>query len=175
MKKIKKNNSGFSLLEVLISILIMSLIVIIVVEVFIKVREIQNRTFLAQNLQEGLWSAFNSINYELKNAEKNSDDSCGTCSGKYFCYDEGSGYFYYLDDTVCSIYKMGNDSEGVSRLILTKNSIDYYLTPDNIKINALDFVMNNSSTAITINLQAETIGLDRYKKSINLQTSVVVE
>jgi len=182
IKRIIKNKSGVTLLEMVVAVAIFTVVMLSATKIFQMVIESQRGAIAAQNLQESMRYAFEVMAKEIRMAQKVTSGS--DCTGQYnipssnVIYHLSSGQElrfkniynecvkYYLDGTRLKIGRkpdVGSVAEG-------------YITPDEIEVSNLQFeVVDNVGTVqsmVTIKMDIEAAGKAIHKQTMKIQTTI---
>lgn len=177
-----KNNfkkSGFSLIEVLVSVSLFVTIILSSTEIFRLVIQGQRDAIASQNVQESLKYFFEVIGKEMRMAKKND----GTCpdipADKIFLLTSNSlggvlQFRNYYDE--CVYYYLADDN-GKQRFKIERNTPGNltadFISPAKILIDTLEFAVDETGqVAVTVNIKAWAAGEDRYKSEMDIQTTV---
>jgi prepilin-type N-terminal cleavage/methylation domain-containing protein len=191
-KKIGKNRKGFSLLEMIIAIALFAVIMLAATQIFQLVIESQRNSIASQDIQENMRYALEMIGKEIRMASS-SNGICPTNepnikSNRIFNRNSGAkignksldGTLYFKNkDGECVSYYLGPCPVD-NGLIIRRGDGRACLTPDNIKINNLEFQVIEDDIAnplsvqptVTIMLNLETTGKATHKQKTNLQTTI---
>lgn len=148
MKKILKNNSGTSLLEMVFAVAMFAVVMIIVVSIFQSITEGQRNAIASQNIQESMRFAFEVISKEIRGAKKSNDECEGEFSHStvYKIFNIGDG-----SDTGTDLYFKNKKSECVhyylnnGQLMIDRDSLTNPLpiTPSSVSVSNLEFVVTD--------------------------------
>lgn len=141
-----KNKSGFTLLELLVSVLIFSIVMILVANILTRVMSSSRVSNYEQEVAESMRTANDYIMRELETAQYNASSTsvCSVASGDYFATSSSAIYFKGSDD-LCRLITIDQDSAGVDRLYLSVASDNYYISSAKFSISNLDFYINHDS------------------------------
>lgn len=192
-----KNNHGFSLLEMLVSVGIFVVITMLVLEIFQNSILVQKQAIVTQEVQEGIRYALEVMSKELRSARNNVEDptveiptnwnECpyptgtapsnpGNLDGKHKVYnfdvDDSVLYFRNKDDK-CVYYFLDN-----KRIFIDRDGVELPITPSNVEVKNFSAVieddlvgsspLNQANVTISIELDGETEDFS----NIRLQTSI---
>ena len=166
-----KNQKGFTLLELIVAMAVFVMVILSATQIFKNIIDAQRSAASAQDIQESLRYAFETISKELRSAQK--DD--GTCIA------DGSVYEANVDRDILS-YK-NTSAECVSlyldsgTLMISKDdSIDVLIastTPSKVIVRNLEFRIGPATQpSVTIKMDIETEGKEEHKQSTTVQTTV---
>jgi prepilin-type N-terminal cleavage/methylation domain-containing protein len=155
---------GLTLLELAVALSLFAVLALVATKAFTKVNDIQNQNRDLQNLEGDLRYAMNVFIDETRNASLQTDNGCGSCSGKYYCVVGGSLYLRDKNNN-CVIYSLSGTSLQVMRGATT-----YVITSSDIKISTLNFSVSSLSDRVLIQLAAS--GSTDYNKVISYQTAI---
>jgi len=183
-KKIIKNKSGFSLLEMLVAVTVFSVTVVSSTQIFSMIVTGQRGSMAAANLQESMHYAFESIAKEIRGAVV----SNGECSSLIApepeavnkVYNtttnaEGDVLYFKNSNDVCTAYYLNNGTVTVVR----GNNIAP-TTSSKVTVSNLDFVMVDDSIGafhsvqprITMRLEVEADGKGITKQKMEMQSTI---
>jgi len=177
LKKIIKNNLGVTLLEMIVSVALFSVVVISATQIFKMVVEGQRNAIAAQNIQESIRYAFETMVKEVRMAQK---DESGTCTGganKIYGVSADNSELYFINyHGDCTEYYLEADANGIFRLKIDRGLASAYITSNDIQISNLEFfVVDNLSSLqsmVTIKMDIEAIGKEMHKQKMTIQTTV---
>lgn len=173
MKEFIKNNKGVTLLEMVVAVAIFSVAVLAAMGIFNMAIEGQRNVIAAQNLQESLRYSLEMMGKEIRMAQKVSGSDCPgfgmgnkvyrtSASELYFKNIKGECVKYFLDNNRLKIKRADNED---------------FLTPDEIKINKLNFYVVDDGVAseqsrVTVLIEAEAVGKEMHKQKMQIQTTI---
>jgi len=198
-KDIKQNTSGYSLIEIMVSLAVFAILLLSILSIAQSVSNGQKAAIQAQNTQESLRFAFEVISKEMRSA-KQSDEECnpdgvvsdnnevfnvynGITIGSnsdvlYFKNKNNECTYYYLEG---SRLKIARDDD-----IIMDSSIDndFFISPNDVNITNLKFnIIDNEiynvgeysqdpiQPLVTIIIELEGAGA-KFKQKFTMQTSV---
>lgn len=178
----QKDEAGFTLMEVLVSVSLFVVIILSVTGIFKLSIDGQRSAIATQNVQESLKYFLEVTAKEMRMAQKNGGICTGIPDNEIFTIISASPsdvlYFknYYGE---CVRYFLEDDGDNrrfkISRQTGTETQSDF-ISPSKIRINDLNFVLNEIASTtqpmVTINLNAFAIGSGQFKSNMTLQTSV---
>ncbi len=183
-KKITQNNNGAGLFEMVIATTLFSILVLSATQIFKMVVEGQRSAIAAQNIQESMRYAYETMAKEIRMAQK-SDDECesivagATATHKIYNTETSGGndvlYFknknadcvaYYLEDGYLMVYR------GLNKIAST--------TPHTVKINSLSFnivddevgAFHSIQPLVTMMMNIEVGGKEMHKQRMDIQTTI---
>ncbi len=172
-----KNKKAFSLMEVIVSVAIFSIIILTTTQIFSLVISAQRNAIASQNVQESLKYFLEVVAKEIRMALPDETSFCGVPIGEVFYLNEGVNgdtlYFRNYEGE-CVVYTSVLD-EGVRRFQITRDGNTGYISPKEININHLDFVLKSGlgiQDFVTINIDAESLNTKEHKSQMTIQTSV---
>ncbi len=168
-----KNNSGTTLLEIIVSISLFAVAVISVVEIFTLVLDSQRNAIASSNVQENMRYAFEVMTKELRMARIDSGD----------CADVGDTEIYHVNIDNDELFFKNYHNECIhyyledSGIKVDKNLNSGYLTPDEIKISNLKFIVQDNyhskQSMVTMKMDIETVGGKvKNKQEMKIQTTI---
>lgn len=179
-KKVRQNNFGATLLEMMVAVALFSVTVLSAAEIFQMVVEGQRNAIAAQNTQESMRYALEVIAKEIRMAQK---DVGGTGQ----CPNVTNGEVYDINPTndeltfkniydQCVEYSLEDDANGISRLKIDRDGASDYITPDEIEVNNLQFVVIDNIGAkqsmVTLKMDVEAVGKELHKSKMKIQTTI---
>ncbi len=181
-KIIKKNNQGFSLIEMIVVIAIFSVTILSAADIFKWVVEGQRNALAAQNVQENMRYAFEAMSKEIRNAQR-SDGSCKNLlspvpTPAYKVYNTAlsdSTMYFKNKNTVCVAYYLDNNAITVNR-----DGTIYAITPNEIKISNLIFsvaddlisALHTVQPRVTMAMDVEAVGKILHQQKMRLQFTI---
>lgn len=173
---------GFSLVEVLVSVLIFVVLILSATQIFKMVIDGQRSAIASQNVQESLKYFLEVTAKEMRTAKK----SGGTCpqvpSDKIFATSTNVyGDVLYFKNYYghCVSYSLALDSGSVPRFYISRlrsgQPQNGYISPHKIMIDSLHFTVQDATTTqpiVTISLKAHALEEAQFKSEMTIQTSV---
>jgi prepilin-type N-terminal cleavage/methylation domain-containing protein len=174
--------TGFTLIEVMVSVSLFAVIIISVAGIFKLSIDAQRNAISSQNVQESLKYFLEVTAKEIRMAQANNSVCAGVPPDSIFSVtttDLGDVLNFKNYYGQCVSYSLQNDN-GISRFQITRSSggtsLSGFISPAKIKINSLHFVLKNlassSQPMITINLNANANTGNANESSMTLQTSI---
>lgn len=177
IRKILKNKKGVTLLELTVAIAIFSVVILSATQIFKMVLEGQRNAIAAQNIQESMRYVLEVMSKEIRMAQKEdetikncpliTDDKVYEASGDgnailAFKNYNGDCVKYYLDS---------------GRFKIDRGSDSGYITPDEINITNLEFVVVddgivNEQSRVTIKMDVEAVGKEMHEQATKIQTTI---
>lgn len=175
--KIIEPKTGFTLVEVLISVSLFSLIILSATNIFKLVIDSQRGALAAQNVQESLKYFLEVTGKEIRMAQKDEGTCANIPDDQIFVISTNSfgdvlSFKNYYDQ--CVVYALAADGDN-RRFQVTRNTEIDFISPEKIRIDALQFVLNQSADTqpvITVNLLAYALNERQFKSEMTLQTSI---
>jgi prepilin-type N-terminal cleavage/methylation domain-containing protein len=175
--------NGFTLIEVIISVVLFSIIILSATEIFKMVVDSQRSALATQNVQESLKYFFEVTDKEIRMAQKNKN-FCnlgpGTDNNTIFVVTATStgdvlSFRNYYNQ--CVSYYLGPDISATTtqRFKISRNTVADYISPSLINISNLHFSLSASTTTqpmVTINLKANALNEAQFKSEMTIQTSL---
>lgn len=179
LKKLFKRRAlqaGFSLTEILVSVLLFALIITGALNVFRLVIESQRTALATQNVEENLKYFLEVTSKEIRMA-KRSTGTCGVPVGQIYA-NETVGNSQVLKfknyHGECVIYDINNERFRVQRGLRTG-----YLTPASIRVTAADFLIKHNGNLpekqqgmVAMGLTAEALGKELNRAEMKIQTTL---
>lgn len=178
---------GFTLIEVMVSVVLFTVIIMSVTSIFKMAINAQRNAIAAQNVQESMKYFFEITGKEIRMAVKN-NGSCdvalvpvGAVFGiGYNSYGDTLNFKNYTGD--CVTYFLQKDYNGVLRFAVSRKNNDGtktdFISPEKISVNTLHFVLRSGPTLpapqsmITMNMNASSLGNSKFQSNMTLQTSI---
>lgn len=181
------DKKGFTLIEVMVSVVLFTVIIMSVTSIFKLAIDAQRNAIAAQNVQESLKYFFEITGKEIRMAIKN-DGSCDVTFvpiGSIFGFAVNSyGSTLHFKNYIgeCVTYFREEDYGGVMRFAVARETfggtkVDF-ISPEKININSLYFILRGGPTPsdpqplITMNMSASAIGSSKFQSNMTLQTSI---
>jgi len=172
------NKSGFSLVEVLVSVSLFVIIILASTQIFKLVIDGQRSALATQNVQESLKYFLEVTAKEMRMAKKNSNLLCdGITVDKIFATSSnayGDVITFQNYDNECVTYSLDADGDN-QRFKIQRDSASGFISPNKIRIESLSFVLSDSTSTqpmITLNLRAWALNEAQFKSDMTIQTSV---
>ena len=165
IKKIIKDNRGFTIVEVIVSIVVFSVIVIAVGAIFVQALKIERRSFAAQKIQENTLRSFEIIGREMRVSRLDPMDySCDAPASSLSFARPGVGTIEYtLNDGQVYRKEGASDAEPITSSEVRFTKLAFCVTGS--------YDDDNMPSRITILAQVENaVGAER--NIFNIQTSV---
>ena len=182
MNKIRENNSGYSLVEIMLAVALFAFVMGIALDIFQAVNQSQKSAIAAQNIQENLRYTLEVISKEIRQGIKSDGDCKDSFTGvnppitstpTNRVYNSGSAspltdnvlFFKKIDQSsnkeICVAYYIYDNRIKIVRVDKASNSIvaDGYITPANINISKFTFTIYDSPKD----------AVDKFQPRINLQ------
>lgn len=171
------NNSfkpGFSLMEVLVSVLLFSLIIIGALNIFKLVIESQRTALATQNVEENLKYFLEVTSKEIRMAKRSAGE-CGVPVGQIYINEVANvtntlKFKNYHDE--CVVYRLTSDG----RFQITRGAYTGFLTPQRIKISDAKFYIKSngvgSQGAVVMSVTAEALGKEINQATMKIQTTL---
>lgn len=178
MKKLRLQAAGFSLVEVMVSVVIFSVIILSTTQIFKMVIDSQRNAIATQNVQESLKYFLEVVGKEIRTAKKNEGICPGISDDEIYAVGSnayGDTLQFKNYDEQCVTYYLGNTGDE-QRFLIARDSDYDYISPATIWVDNLDFVMTGGASttqpAITINLKAHALNQGVSKAELKLQTTL---
>ena len=181
LSSLRVNLKGTSLLEIITAVTIFIFIVLMAVGIFQAVIEGQRSAINAQNMQESIRYAMETITKEIRGAKK-SDGACKSLFSpepvpayKVFNTAVGGALYFKNKNDECTAYFLE-----LNRFKIKRGSNSDFITPDEIKISNLKFIVKDDNIgashsiqpAVTIEMDVEALGKVMNKQSMKIQTTI---
>ena len=176
IKKFLKSQSGVSLIEMLIAVTIFSVTVLSATGIFKIVLDGQRNAVAGQNVQENMRYVFETIGKEIRMARR-SDKEC-EASGIYKVFNtttSDSVLHFKNKSGKCVVYYLDNN-----RLLVDRGTQSAFVTPDEIKINNLKFMVvddlidsfHSIQPMVTIVMDVEAVSKEMHKQNMKIQLTI---
>lgn len=179
-----KPQSGFTLLEIIVSIAIFTVLIILTTSIFQSINEGQRSTLAGQNTQESMRFALEVMSKEMRTSMK-ADTACGgATNNKVFNTNNDQDQLFFLNkNNECTIYYLDDVNH---RLMINRDdgigAPDIYpVTPDEVVVSDLKFYIKDDAVpdfhsvqprvTMKLKVQMDTIS-ELHKNEIDLQTTV---
>jgi len=174
-QKNKQQKSGFSLIEVLVSVFLFVVIILSSTEIFRLVIESQREAIASQNVQESLKYFYEVIGKEIRMARRN-DGKCPQVPvlKMFMVTNNGVNNALHFQNyhRQCVTYELALDGES-QRFKITRDLNSDFISPKKIFIEKLRFVLDEIGQAsVTIYLEAHALGSTRFKTEMHVQTTI---
>ena len=173
-----KDQKGVTFLEIIVSISLFAVSVISIVQIFFLVLDSQRNAIGARNIQENIRYAFEVMSKELRMARLDNGD-CSLVDDDKIYDDNDLGVYLRFKNyhNECVEYSLENDANGIGRIKIERDSDSGYITPDEIDVNNLKFIVDDDyhhgQSITTIKADVETVrGLLKNKQEMEIQTSI---
>jgi prepilin-type N-terminal cleavage/methylation domain-containing protein len=170
------NRSGFSLVEVMVSVSLFVVIIMSATEIFRMVINGQHIAISSQNVQESLKYFFEVTGKEIRMAVKN-DGRCPGVYGEIFnksvnSYGDTLSFQNYYGE--CVTYQLVLDPSNDSRRFqIIRDSNSGFVSPQKVTMSNLKFVLNSTGQPmVTIRVQARASDENRFQSNLEIQTSI---
>ncbi len=177
MKKVIKNNSGFSLVEMLVSVAVFVVLITVALSIFQTVVKNQHNAIAAQSVQESMRFSLEMMSKELRSAGV-SNNTCIGGAAIYKVYNKNDG----VNDV---LYFKNREGECVEysvvggRLTIDRDGAALPITPDEMVISNFQVEIDDDLIAafhsvqpvVTIRMHAE-MNSSVDKQEMDLQTSI---
>ncbi len=179
-----KKKSGFTLIELIVSIALFSVIILITTNIFLLVINSQRSAIATQNVQESMKYFLEVIGKEMRMAQKDPQHTCSAVPANriFMVSQDADGndilvFKNYYDQ--CVTYDIAPDVKdpSIKRFqIVRSGGIVGFISPAQITIDHLYFTLKPSSSStqamITINVKAHALNEAKFKSSMTIQTSI---
>jgi len=181
------NKKGFTLIEVMVSVVLFTVIIMSVTSIFKMAINAQRNAIAAQNVQESMKYFFEITGKEMRMAIKN-DGSCNVSFvpvGSIYGLNTNSyGDMLHFKNYTgeCVTYFLQKDYNNITRFAVARETLSGtrvdFISPGKINISSLHFVLRSGLTPpapqplITMNMSASAVGNSKYQSNMTLQTSI---
>lgn len=179
IKKLLKRRAlqpGFSLTEILVSVLLFAFIITGALNVFRLVIESQRTALATQNVEENLKYFLEVTSKEIRMA-KRSTGTCGVPVGQIYSNQlvgDSRVLKFKNYHGECVVYDLDNERFRVQRGLRVG-----YLTPASIRVTEAEFLIKyngsltgNQQGMVVMSLTAESLGKDLNRAAMNIQTTL---
>ncbi|MEA3463698.1 MAG: prepilin-type N-terminal cleavage/methylation domain-containing protein [Patescibacteria group bacterium] len=184
LDKIKKNNTGTTLIELLVAVTLFSVIMLSATAIFKIMVEGQRNAIAAQNAQESMKYVFEVMAKEVRMAQK-SNDECRIEIGfsipaTYKVYNvssngEGDILYFKNKNTDCVAYYLAD-----GYLMVYRGGEIASTTPSGIKVSNLKFkiiddlidAFHSVQPQVTMVMDIEAVGKIMHKQKMKMQTTI---
>jgi len=173
----KLDKSGVSLVEVVVSVLIFTTLILSATQIFKLVIDGQRSAIASQNVQESLKYFLEVTAKEIRMAKKDGGACIDVPDDKIFAVSSNAlGDVLYFRNyyNQCVTYSLAADSDS-QRFRIERDADSAFISPSKIKIDDLNFnVLNATSTQplVTISLKAHALGTAQFESEMIIQTSL---
>lgn len=133
-------NAGFTIVELLVSILLFSVMATITAGIFVRALEIERRSFSAQSIQENALAVFELMAKEIRVGNIAGPDS-SSCTSNVLNMTVLNPDPPYDPPNVSVTYRLNSSSGVVERIY---GGVTYFVSSDDIIFNSLKFCILNS-------------------------------
>ena len=177
INKIIKNNSGVTLLELIVAVAIFSVAVLSATQIFKMALEGQRNAIAAQHTQESMRYALEVMSKEIRMAQKEGGQCLSVTDGKVYDANSAKNELYFRNiHNQCVEYFLENDTNGISRLKVERDGVSAYISPNEIEVNNLKFsVIDNVGSKqpkVTLKMKVRAIGQELHESEIEIQTTI---
>lgn len=179
-----KNNKGYSLLEMIISVAIFSMVFVMITTIYFSLVDSQRSVVSTQNIQESMKFVFEVIGKEIRNAKKSENSCIGTLIADeaspnkvYNTASSGSILYFKNKDDECVIYSLNNGRFEISR----DGGSSMPVTPNDIYLENLTFqiwdddigAFHARQPSVTFKVDVESSGNKViHKQKTTMQTTI---
>jgi len=177
-KIIKNHQRGIGLLEMIVVVAIFSVTILAATDIFKWVVEGQRNALAAQNVQENMRYAFETMAKEIRMAQR-SDTGCYS-SGIYKVYNKSSSagddrLYFRNKSSQCVSYYLNNNQLMVDRAGTATTTISNVIKISNLKFNVVDDLIAATHTMqprITMAMDIEAVGKIMHRQKIRLEFTI---
>lgn len=175
-KKIKKNQSGVSLLELVVAVSMFTFVMLAATDIFQTVIQGQRASISAQNVQENMRYAFEAMSKEIRTAKQDEENKCSFGGAIVYNVLAGGKELAFLNqDGQCVRYFLENNRIKIGRSPEADFSADeiVFVTPDDILVDDLMFIAEETSQPkVTFTTEVRAIAKEINEEKIRLQTTI---
>lgn len=165
----------------LVAVTVFSIVALAATSIFQMAVEGQRNAIAAQNTQESMRYALEMMSKELRMAQKtvNASDRCADFGllNKIYVTDTNNHELYFKNkDNYCVKYYLDNGRLKIYREDSLGNIVDDFITPDEIKINYLNFsiydISSEDHSKVTMSMDVEAVGKEAHRQPFKIQMTV---
>lgn len=184
IKTLIKNRSGFTLIEMIVSVSVFSITIVAATGIFLSVTEVQRSAVASQNVQESMRYVFEALSKEVRmtgqattscdtwldtinnSGQKLQDATFSTVNSVFNKGTYSSNDFLYFKNQYdqCTAYYLASSSLNICRLVDsggTPTTVCTNITPSNVKIVRLYFnIIDNNIGVFAVKQPLVTIAMD---------------
>ena len=171
---IRQEKSGFSLMEVIVSVALFAIVILSTTEIFRLVINGQREAIASQNVQESLKYFFEVTSKEIRMARRSTGDCLVPAGDIYALSSNSLGDILYFQNYYgeCVAYELASDSNS-QRFKITRGGNSGFVSPAKITIDDLRFLVDvTGQPTITMSLLAHASGDNKYTSEMEIQTSI---
>jgi len=193
MFNLRNNQSGYSLIEMLVAVSLFSAIMLAASAVFQSAMESQRSTIASQNIQENMKFILEVMSKEIRSASGDHAGSVCASGGQASAYYKvfnnenndaniGTELYFKNRNGNCVIYKLNGSQIEITREALSPPPTDTQLiSPDDIEISDLQFfikddeadALHTQQPRVTISMKAKMKSIKTmYQLSTPIQTTI---
>lgn len=172
-----RKKSGMSLIEVVVSVVLFTVIIMSATEIFKLVIDGQRSSIASQNVQESLKYFLEVMGKEIRMAQKSNGFCSGIPSTQVFATSTGllgEVLMFRNYHGECVSYSLQPDGTN-QRFQITRGSNVGFISPAKIRIEDLHFLAANATSSqpsVTVNLRAWALGEEKFKSEMTIQTTL---
>ena len=172
LRKFSKNQSGLSLLEIVVAVSIFTALILSSTQIFQSVIQNHRQSIAMQNMQANLSYTFEVMSKEIRMAVKAEESGCITANSIYETSEDLDELFFLNQDEKCVSYYLVDDN-GVSRLKIKRDEKEAFVTPSDLEVKDLQFfVDDDGQPRVTIMLDISPIDPSLSTQIIKIQTTI---
>lgn len=172
LKKFIKNQSGLSLLEIMVAVSIFTALILSSTQIFQSVIQNHRQSIAMQNMQANLSYTFEVMSKEIRMAVKDEDGDCITADSIYEASEDLDELNFLNQYDECVSYYLVDDN-GVSRLKIKRDEKEAFVTPSDLAVSDLRFEVNeDKQPRVTIMLDISPIDPSLSTQIIKIQTTI---
>ena len=180
MKNIKKNKSGVSLIELIVSITLFSVLMLAATQIFKMVVDGQRGAISAQNVQENIRYAMEKMSKEIRMARISNTDCSGAAVNKVFNTANGGSKLYFKNKNGdCVAYYLENNRLKIE-VCVGVGAIADFITPAKVAVSNLKFFVvddligafHSKQPYVTMVMDVKAAGLAMHEQKMKIQITV---
>lgn len=174
LNAIKADRSGFTLIELMVSVALFSLIMILAANIFQSVINGQRDAIASRNIQESVRYSFEKLSKEIRMAQKDNAHFCIPAGNNIYWTNGGKDQLKFLNyQNKCVCYFLNNGQFMISDQTCAGG---LPLTPQKIVVSNLKFQVNDSAASsqalVTLRMRVGVLVPGRMNETIDVQTSL---
>jgi prepilin-type N-terminal cleavage/methylation domain-containing protein len=171
--------SGFSLLEIVVSVAILAMIILATTQIWQSVNSARNQNVKDQALSGDIQYYLEVFTHEIREAKKNTNTSTPVCSvGAGYTYDYSGGVLHLKNRQGNCVEYSSTVINGITHLTIKRGISGYgtdIITSDQIDISYFNIIVVDNpplyQPMVTLNVQARSL-VNTTSPAINVQTTI---